>query len=81
MKNETFEYKGLTFKPFKNLRGGAAHFHNISKRIIDIHITPAEWNYDEFYKLAEELGLDFDLYEVNNHIVIPSNYTLWKYLP
>jgi len=75
----SFNYEGLTFKPLKNLKGEASKFENISDRISNIGITPKNWNYKEFYKIAKENNAEVDLFEVNSITVIPTTNCLFKY--
>lgn len=74
-----FEYKGLLFEPIGNLKSNAANFEAISKRIRDIGLTPSNWNYDEFYKVAKENNAVVDLYKVGDYTVIPAENYLFKY--
>ncbi|MFW6025599.1 MAG: hypothetical protein ACOCRX_04590 [Candidatus Woesearchaeota archaeon] len=76
---KSFYYKGLKFKPIKYLKEKEADFAEISKKITDIGITPDNWDYDEFYKIAEENSATVDLYKVNGNIVIPSTNYLFQY--
>lgn len=79
-----FEYKGIVFEGYKNLRGRACSFANISKRIANIGVTPAWWNYDEFYKIAKDNDCEFDLYKIKHNkeiiTIIPANNFLFKYV-
>lgn len=75
-----FYYEGLLFEPIGNLSGHDADFHAISRRIEDIGLTPSNWNYDEFYKVAKENNADVDLFKVGEYTVIPASNYLFKYI-
>lgn len=79
-KIKSFTYEGLTFKPMKTLRGKDSDFFEISKRINNIGITPNNWSYNEFYRVAKENGAGkIDLFEVNGITVIPASRILFEY--
>jgi hypothetical protein len=75
-----FIYENLEFEALERLKGKESDFWNITKKIINENLTPPNWNYKEFYKTANKHGAGtFDLFLMNNKIVIPSNYILWVY--
>ena len=78
----SFTYKGLTFVPYKKLKGQEADFHAISKKLRDIKITPHGWDWNEFYKAAKSSSaknLQFDLFICNGQTVIPCSRILFAY--
>jgi hypothetical protein len=79
-----FEYKGLTFEPLKDIyvRGSEEEkFQKITRRCVDYQLTPEGWNYDEFYKIAEQNDAVADIYNLidRNYPVIPSTNYLFYY--
>ncbi len=76
----SFVYEGLIFIPIRQLNKNESDFFEVSKRINDIKITPKNWDYDKFYKVAKEHGAGhIDLFEVNGITVIPSARVLFEY--
>ncbi|MDC0764866.1 hypothetical protein POF51_29530 [Brevibacillus sp. AG] len=76
----SFTYRGREFKALRKLKGKEETFEAVSKRIHDIGITPANWNYREFYKVASENGAgEIDLFEMDKITVIPAEYSLFQY--
>ncbi|EOU1990248.1 hypothetical protein BFS06_11510 [Clostridium perfringens] len=80
---KSFEYKGIKFKAYRNLKDKSNTFEDISLRIKDVGVTPEAWDYDEFYKIAGKNDCVFDLYKISHEgkdiIVIPGKNYLFKY--
>jgi hypothetical protein len=83
MENNSFNYLGLTFVPYRQLAKKEDTFEAISRRIKHINITPKGWNYDEFYetaKRASESNATIDIFKCNGYIVIPATNYIFEYV-
>lgn len=76
---KTFEYLGLTFKPVKQWRGRAASMKIAMSRMKDVGITPAGWNWNDFYKAAGEENGKIDVFSLNGEEVVPTGGYLARY--
>ena len=78
----SFNFRGLTFTPYKELKGKSTDFHAISRKISDISITPKGWNWHKFYDAANKANPDnskIDLFICHGHTVIPGENYLFAY--
>ena len=80
MKNKSFEYKGVVFEAYKNVKNRAkdAHFQ-VMQKCTKSDITPEGYDYYEFYKIAKKHGAYTDLYKVNGRVCIPSLNLIFYY--
>ncbi len=78
---KSFTYLGLEFTPIRTLKGKAASYDNISRRISGNELnTPYSWNYNEFYELAKKHGAGkVDIFKVNDKDRIPGTNYLFYY--
>ncbi|WP_047154493.1 hypothetical protein [Aneurinibacillus tyrosinisolvens] len=77
---DAFTYEGMVFKPLRKLVGKESDFSSISNRLNNIGLTPANWNYERFYQIAKAAQADdYDLFEINGKVVIPSLNYLFEY--
>ena len=78
----SFNFRGLTFTPYKALKGKSSDFQAISRRIQDINITPKGWNWSKFYDAAKKANPDnatIDLFICHGQTVIPCENYLFAY--
>ena len=55
MENNSFEYKGMIFTAYKNLKGGSEEdFLRVARKCVQSNITPEGYDYDQFYETAKK---------------------------
>ena len=81
MENISFEYKGVIFEAYKNLRsnGTPDDYVRTMRKCTKSDLTPEGYDHSEFYEMAKKHDACTDLYKVNGHICIPASTQIFYY--